>query len=125
MRPVKCDAHGVLYERVMNGIFEGSINIAIILENSNRFDEDLEFDNLLKRMWLGELIEEDIKLLNTRVVGSNGILLPNNSSDVGTCYACPMSKECNAISEGFFKNIFRVDCFHVWRVMNFHPITPL
>ena len=47
LRPIKCDAHGVFYKGVTNGLFEGSINTAIILENSHRFDEDLHFGNLL------------------------------------------------------------------------------
>ncbi len=45
------------------------------LENSHRFDEYLQFSELLKRLWLGELTEKDIELLNTQVVGSNGALL--------------------------------------------------
>ena len=49
----------------MNGLFEGSINTAIILEDSHRFDEDPDFGELLKRLWKGELKKEDIKMLNT------------------------------------------------------------
>ena len=60
----------------MNGLFEGSINTAIVLENSHRFDNDQEFGTILKRMWKGELTEKDIELLNTRVIGQNGVTLP-------------------------------------------------
>ena len=111
LRPVKCDEHGVLYEGVMNGLFEGSINTAIILENSHRFDNDLQFGELLKRLWLGELTEDDIDLLNTRVVGSNDVTLPNDGSDADTCYACPKNKERNAISAGVFQEHLRSGLF--------------
>ncbi len=111
LRPVKCDAHGVLYEVITNGLFEGSINTAINLENSHRFDDDLQFGELLKRLWLGELREEDIILLNTRVVRSNNVTLPNDCSDADTCYACPTNKERNAISAGVFQEHLRSGLF--------------
>ena len=57
-RPVKCESHGILYYSVMNGLFEGSINTAIILETSHRFYEDPAFGALIKQSWQGELTEE-------------------------------------------------------------------
>ena len=35
LKLVRCESHGILYESVMNGLFEGNINTAIILENSH------------------------------------------------------------------------------------------
>ena len=64
LRPVRCESHGILYEGIKNGLFEGRINCAIILETSHRFDEDPVFGALLKRLWKGELTEEDIVTLN-------------------------------------------------------------
>lgn len=103
LRPVKCEQHGILYEGIMNGLFEGNINTAIILENSHRFDEDPEFGALLKRMWKGEMTEDDIRLLNTRVVGQHGVVLPEHSHDADTCYACPFNLQRNATSAGIFR----------------------
>jgi hypothetical protein len=40
LRPVKCESHGILYEGIINGLFEGSITTAIFLETSHRFDEE-------------------------------------------------------------------------------------
>ena len=58
LRPVRCESHGILDEGVMNGLFEGSINTAIILETSHRFYEDPAFGALIKQSWQGELTEE-------------------------------------------------------------------
>ncbi|KAL7527853.1 hypothetical protein ACHAXR_004496 [Thalassiosira sp. AJA248-18] len=93
----------MLYEGVMNGLFEGSINTAIFLEKSHRFDEDPVFGALLKRVWKGELTEEDIQMLNTRVVGQNGVTLPAVTTDDDACYACPINKQRNATSGGIFQ----------------------
>ena len=68
LRPVGCNSNGVFYEGVMNGLFEGSINTAIILEDSHRFDNDLGFREFFKRLWLGKMTEEDIDLLNTELL---------------------------------------------------------
>ena len=35
LKLIRCESHGILYEGVMNGLFEGNINTAIILENSH------------------------------------------------------------------------------------------
>ena len=95
----------------MNSLFEGSINTAIILETSHRFDKDLAFGALLKRLWHGELTEEDIVLINTRVVGTNGLILPQDTTDVDTCYTCPFNKQRNAISGGVFQQHLRSGLF--------------
>ena len=44
--PVKCESHAILYEAAMNGMFEGSINTAIFLENSHHFNEYLDYGSL-------------------------------------------------------------------------------
>ena len=54
---------------ILNGIFEGRINVAIILENSHRFDEDPEYGACMKRLWKGDWTETDIDYINTREVG--------------------------------------------------------
>ena len=81
-----------------------SINTALSLENSHRFDSDPEFGELLKRFWLGHLKEADIDTLNTRLVGRNGVCLPEDSPDADTRYACPFNNQRNAASAGIFKD---------------------
>ena len=85
LRPVKCESHGKLDEVVIHGVFEGSINTAIILETTHQFDKDPEFGALLKRLWKGEMTEDDIELLNTRVLGQNNVFLPEDTNDANTC----------------------------------------
>ena len=48
LKSVRCETHGILYGGVMNGLFEGNINAAFILENSHRFDQKPAFGALLK-----------------------------------------------------------------------------
>jgi hypothetical protein len=50
--------------------------MAIILENNHRFKEDPEYGKMLKRMWNGDLTNEDQKQINTRVIGYQGLKLP-------------------------------------------------
>ena len=50
LKLVRYERHGILYKCVMNGLFEASINVAIVLEKSHQFDEDPAFGELLKRM---------------------------------------------------------------------------
>ena len=48
LRPVGCEDHGILYEGFMNGLFKGSINTAIFLEDSHQFNDDPAYGRLLK-----------------------------------------------------------------------------
>ena len=88
----------------MNGLFEGSINPAIFLENSHRFHDDPDYGELLKRCWLGKLTEEDIDTLNSRLVGQNGVCVPKDGPDADIRYVCPFNKQQNAASAGIFKD---------------------
>ena len=58
----------------------------------------------MKRFWLGKLTEEDIDTLNSRLVGQNGVGLPEDSPDADTRYACPFNKQQNAASAGIFQD---------------------
>ena len=49
------------------------------------------------------MTEEDIALINTRVVGKNELTLPQDTTDANTCYAFPFNKQRNAISGGVFQ----------------------
>ena len=111
LRPVACEKEGALYEGTKNGLFEGSINAAIFLEESHRFDDDKEYGDLLKRLWKGETTKEDIDLLNTRVVGRNGVTIPENDIDSDIAYACPTNKQRNSISAGIFYDHLQSESF--------------
>jgi hypothetical protein len=47
------------------------------LDNEQRFKEDPEYGQMLKRMWSGDLTKEDWMRINTRVIGTNGLELPS------------------------------------------------
>ena len=76
----------------MHGLFESSIHTAIVFEDSPRFNTDPGYGKLLKHISLDETTEEDVELLNTRVVGTNGVTLPGNVEDTYTSYVCPLNK---------------------------------
>ena len=83
------------------------LNVAIILENTHRFQKDPEYGELLTRMWNGTDTIEDRKKINERVLGKNGLTLPDIKSDADTVYACPRNVERNAITAGIFREHIR------------------
>ncbi len=50
--------------------------MAIILNNEHRYKDDPQYGKMLKRMWTGDLSKEDRKVINSRVIGYNGLKLP-------------------------------------------------
>lgn len=54
-------------------------------------------------MWSGEFTLDDIRYINTRLVGQNGITLPPDCSESDTTYATPFNKQRNGISSGIFR----------------------
>lgn len=105
LKPVAKGFGSMLYEGLKSGLFESSINVAIILEESHRFDADPEYGELLKRLWKGEMTKDDVDLINQRVVGTNGLTLPDVTDDSDITYACPHNNERNAISASIFKQM--------------------
>ena len=95
----------------MNGIFEGNINRVILLENSHGLEKGPAFDALLKRLWQGELTEEDITLINTQVIGTNGLVLPQDTTYTDTYCACAKNKQRNATSASIFQKHLRSGLF--------------
>ena len=102
LEPTKASHSDLLFSSQSSGHFENSINAHIILDNNHRFQDDKEYGKLLKRFWKGDLTEKDRMLLNTRVVGHNGLKLPS-SFNGDACYACPTNVERNCISAACFK----------------------
>ena len=56
---------------------------------------------MLKRLCTGDLIEEDIEWINTRVLGRSGLKLPKRLEG-NACYACYRNMERNSITAGIF-----------------------
>ncbi len=56
---------------------------------------------------MGQDTKEDREKINSRVIGTNGVQLPD-ARDV--CYACPTNKERNGITAGIFKR--HIDATH-------------
>ena len=90
----------------MKGLFEGSIQTAIFLEESHTFDKDPTYGELLKWLWMGETTEDDVNMLNKRIVGKNGVTLPEDSVNADTCYAYPFIKKRNTVSAGILNDLF-------------------
>ena len=51
---------------------------------------------------MGMQTKDDIKTLNTRWLGNDDVILPN---DDNVCYACPLNKERNAIITNVFADL--------------------
>ena len=100
--PVMVPDRQILYKGFINGLWEGNINTVIFLENSHRFGDDLEWGQVLYRMWRGESTKEDIELINSRVVGQNDVELPEINADDDISYACSTNVQRNAISAKIF-----------------------
>ncbi len=49
--------------------WQQKINAIIILDNDHRFKQDPKYGCMLKKMWEGDLVVEDRKRINTRVIG--------------------------------------------------------
>jgi len=98
--PVGCKDSDVLYNGATNGLWEGSINVALFLEHSHRFDEDPVFGEILKRLWRGELTRDDIRTINTRLVGPENPLPSEMSGDIS--YACDTNRLRSTIHFGLY-----------------------
>ena len=76
LKPIGATDENLLWHPESGGFFEKFINCAIVLDGMHRFKDDTQYGELLKRLCNGTLTEEDINLLNTRVLGRNGLKLP-------------------------------------------------
>ena len=56
---------------------------------------------------MGTQTKDDIKTINTRWLGNDDVILPN---DGNVCYACPLNKERNAISTHVFADLVEKTC---------------
>ena len=100
----KASRKQLLYSLDSSRFFETSLSGTIILQNEHRFKNDTVFGKLLSDFWSGDLTQEQRRLINTRVIGTNNLTPPNDLGYDG-CYACPTNKERNSVSAGIFKKI--------------------
>ena len=102
LKPVQVNDKEILWHPSSSNHFENSLNCAIVLDGMHRFNDDKDYSNLTRRLCRNEMTEDDIKLLNTRVIGHEGLVLPKIVTG-DTCYACPTNKERNSITAAIFK----------------------
>jgi hypothetical protein len=76
LEPVCSYEKELLFSTLSSGVWENNINVVIILNNKHRFKDDPQYEQMLKRMWTGDLSKEDRKVINSRVIGYNGLKLP-------------------------------------------------
>jgi hypothetical protein len=95
-------------------IYWDDINRCVILDGNHRFEHDPLWGEMLDRLRLGESTEEDIKLINSRVIGVNGLKLPTRDELNGEniSYCCKTNRMRNVVSDNNFLNILR----------KFHPL---
>ena len=106
MKPVNVPDSEILWHPSSSGKFEQVVNCAIILEGIHRFKDNRRYGEMLKRLCSGELTEEDIDWVNTRVLGRDGLKLPK-SLEGNACYACHTNKERNAVTAAIFDKHLR------------------
>ena len=76
MKPVKVPDSQMLWHPASLGLFGRIVDCAITLDGMHRFRDDRRHGEMLKRLCTGDLTEEDIAWINTRVIGCNGLTLP-------------------------------------------------
>lgn len=99
--PVGADDDQLLYKNP--GIWENSINVAIMLKNSHRFKNDPIYGDILMRMWNGSFTEEDFDLINSRLLGNN-VKVPSVHQGSDVAYACAFNSERSSIHASVFQN---------------------
>ena len=77
LEPVGSNNSELLFSSTSNRHWDNCINAIIILESGHCFKEDPQYEQMLKRMWNGELSIQDRKRINTRVLGYNGLEIPH------------------------------------------------
>ncbi len=102
LKPI-CGEDEVLYSNSVDAtLWENTINVAIFLDNSHRFEEDPQYGAMLDRIRKGEDTLEDRLEINKRVVGSSSsMILPQEDLDIS--YACATNKQRNGVVAASFR----------------------
>jgi len=103
--PVCAGDEQLLYKNP--GLWENSINVAIILKNSHRFKNDPEYGEIMMRMWKGTYSEEDINKINERLIGRTQLPIPETNPYTDITYACWSNMDRNAVHAASFMDHIR------------------
>ena len=97
LEPVCSNEKELLFSSLSSGVWENNINVVLILDNEHRFKDDPQYGQMLKRMWTGDLSKEDRKVINSRVIGYNGLKLPPifEGKQIKTFVINPFKKKLN------------------------------
>ncbi len=76
LEPVCSNEKELLFSTLSSEVWENNINVVIILNNEHCFKDDPQYGQMPKRMWTGDLSKEDCQVINSRVIGYNGLKLP-------------------------------------------------
>lgn len=101
---IRCNRGTPLYMKHTTH-WQGSINCTVMLEGTHRFKDDPEWGEILGRIRSGSVTQADIKEINERFLGLEGVELPPSSEDV--CYAVFKNDERNSISAGLFNDLIK------------------
>ena len=101
---IRCNRGTPLYMKHTTH-WQGSINCTVMLEGMHRFKDDPEWGEILGRIRSGRVTQADIKKINERFLGLEGVELPPSSEDV--CYAVFKNDERNSISAGLFNDLIK------------------
>ena len=82
-----------------NTIQFSAINKAVFLNISHRFDQDPSFGEIMRRLRVGKVTEEDIKIINFRYIENDDVTLPPFHKLRCACY---MNTERNAYNNVIF-----------------------
>lgn len=76
---------------------------------------------MLERLRIGQSTEDDIKLFNSRVVGTNGLQIPTRNELDGECisYCCKTNRMRNVVSDSNFMNVLKT--YHPIQGSTVHP----
>ena len=81
------------------------IEYSNFLENSHRFKNDSEWEELLSQFRVGKYTDEDIEKINTRWLGwDNKIDFHGTKDSLDICYACSTNKERSTIDTSLFED---------------------
>lgn len=98
--PVGANDEQLLYKA--RGLWENSLNVAVIFQDSHRFKEDQMYGDIMMRMWKGLATKDDIDIINGRLLGSS-LSIPVTEPDDDIAYACAINSERGSIHASVFQ----------------------
>jgi hypothetical protein len=78
LEPVGSTEFDLMFSSLSSKHWGNCINAIIILDNVHCFKEDPEYGEMLTSIWNGDLITDDHKRINARVIGYYGLQLQSH-----------------------------------------------